>query len=222
MLVVPAATAHLLTDRLKLMMLYSVLLSASATIFGFIAANQINSTVSGMIAVAAGVQFAIAVTFAPSHGVLGKGWNNLRLRLRIVREDILSRLYRMEESQNQSREPVTLSRAQCNQLAGGNTLAWISLMLMRRHGQLAAAGGDHVQLTDVGRKEGRSLLRSHRLWESYMSKHFELDEDHLHEPAHRVEHYIGPKLQQEIEKELDTSTVDPHGKHIPPAEGSEK
>lgn len=178
---------------------------------------------SGMIAVVAGAQFAVTVVFAPTHGLLGKGFNNLRLRLRIAREDILSRLYRMEESQTSAaKEPVTLTRTQCRQLAGGGFLGWLSLSAMRRNGQVVPAGDDHIQLTATGRSEGRSLLRSHRLWESYISKHFDLDADHLHEPAHRVEHYIGPKLQEQIEEELDASSVDPHGKQIPPAENASK
>lgn len=219
MLIVPAATAHLLTDRIKTMMFLSVLLSTTATILGYLMANYVNSTVSGMVAVAAGLQFAIAVFFAPSHGLLGKGYNNLQLRLRIVREDILSRLYRMEESSSATvREPITLTRRQCHQLAGGGLLGWLSLLVMRRNGQVLPAGDGHIQLTEAGRKQGRSLLRSHRLWESYISKHFDLDADHLHEPAHRVEHYIGPKLQEQIADELDVSEVDPHGKQIPPAE----
>ena len=223
MLIVPAATAHLLTDRIVRMMLLSVLLSTTATILGYLAALYVNSTMSGMIAVVAGAQFAVTVVFAPTHGLLGKGFNNLRLRLRIAREDILSRLYRMEESQTSAaKEPVTLTRTQCRQLAGGGFLGWLSLSAMRRNGQVVPAGDDHIQLTATGRSEGRSLLHSHRLWESYISKHFDLDADHLHEPAHRVEHYIGPKLQEQIEEELDASSVDPHGKQIPPAENASK
>ncbi|MFK7821394.1 MAG: metal ABC transporter permease [Planctomycetaceae bacterium] len=222
MLIVPPATAHLLTDRILLMLFLSVLLSITATVLGHFAAYWVNSNTAGMIAVAAGVQFTVAVFFAPQHGLLGRGYNNLRLRLRIVREDILSRLYRMEETKPASREPVTLTRTQCIQLAGGSLLARMSLSAMQRAGQVVPAGDGHIQLTDEGRREGRSLLRSHRLWESYISKHFDLDDDHLHEPAHRVEHYIGPKLQNQLAEELDTSSVDPHGREIPPPEnGSE-
>ena len=222
MLIVPPATAHLLTDRILWMMTLSVLLSATATIIGHCAAYWVTSNTAGMIAVAAGVQFTIAVIFAPQHGLLGRGYNNLRLRIRIIREDILSRLYRMEESRTASREPITLTRTQCHQLAGGSLLARLSLRAMQNAGQVVPAGDGHIQLTDEGRREGRSLLRSHRLWESYISKHFDLDDDHLHEPAHRVEHYIGPKLQDQLAEELDTSSVDPHGRQIPPAENGSK
>ena len=88
----------------------------------------------------------------------------------------------------------------------------------RYRGHVVTTDGGRLQLTDSGRSTGRSLLRSHRLWESYISKHFELDNDHLHDPAERIEHYIGPELQDQLERELHAPDFDPQGKPIPRAE----
>ncbi|HXT58564.1 MAG TPA: iron dependent repressor, metal binding and dimerization domain protein, partial [Pirellulales bacterium] len=63
----------------------------------------------------------------------------------------------------------------------------------------------------------QSLVRSHRLWEAYLGEHFDLPLDHLHEPAERVEHFIGPQLQERLASELARPGVDPHGKEIPPS-----
>ena len=73
---------------------------------------------------------------------------------------------------------------------------------------------------DAGRSSARSLVRAHRLWESYLDTHFDLPRDHLHEAAERMEHYLGEKLQEELAAELADRQVDPHGKVIPPAVGS--
>ena len=78
MLIAPAATARLLTDRLKVQIALSALLAISATILGYIFAAfapQILGTpgalsASGMIAVALGAQLAMAVLLAPHYGVL--------------------------------------------------------------------------------------------------------------------------------------------------------
>ena len=48
-----------------------------------------------------------------------------------------------------------------------------------------------------------------------MQKHFALPDDHLHETAHRIEHYIDPSLQWALSSELDAPATDPHGKVIP-------
>jgi Mn-dependent DtxR family transcriptional regulator len=76
-----------------------------------------------------------------------------------------------------------------------------------------------IRLTSKGRDVARSLVRSHRLWEAYLVQHFDLPLDHLHEPAERVEHFIGPALQEKLSAELSHPASDPHGRPIP---GDEK
>jgi manganese/zinc/iron transport system permease protein len=49
-----------------------------------------------------------------------------------------------------------------------------------------------------------------------MAKHFELPEDHLHESAARVEHYLDGEIREKLAGELDRPQCDPHGKEIPP------
>jgi len=84
MLIVPPACAHLLTDRLWLMLLWSVLFAMLSAAMGHLSAlllpgwlglpaEQLDSTsTSGMMAVAAGVLFAVVLLFAPRYGVVTK------------------------------------------------------------------------------------------------------------------------------------------------------
>ena len=81
--------------------------------------------------------------------------------------------------------------------------------------------GRTLHLTESGRLAARGLIRAHRLWETYLDTHFDLPRDHLHEPAERMEHYLGVELQEELAAELADRAVDPHGKVIPPAYHSE-
>jgi len=97
MLVVPAATAHLLTDRLAPMLLLAAGVAVFASVFGAGLGLVWNINVAGMMAVGAGVAFVLAVFCAPQHGVLGKLIRNARLGLRIQCEDVIARLYRMAE-----------------------------------------------------------------------------------------------------------------------------
>jgi manganese/zinc/iron transport system permease protein len=214
MLVVPAATAHLLTDRLGGMMAWSAAVGAVSAVGGYVAAVRWNTSVAGMMAVAAGLQFTLAVFLAPRHGVLSKVAHNLALSLRIACEDLVAMLYRAEEAGDAS----GASRAQCASAAGGRLARWLALPWLRRRGQVAFDAGGRVHLTDAGRRVAHGLVRSHRLWESYLSQHFELPPDHLHEPASRIEHYIGPALQEQLAADLDRPAVDPHGRAIPPAD----
>lgn len=70
-------------------------------------------------------------------------------------------------------------------------------------------------LTREGQEHAVSLVRRHRLWESYLVDKMGFSPDHVHENAEKVEHLIGDELEFRIESEVATET-DPHGKPIPP------
>ena len=98
MLIVPAATAHLLTDRLHWMILVSVVLAIVSTILGHIFAlsftgwlgidaSLIDTTsTSGMIAVASGLIFAVALFLAPKHGIWTKRFRLLSKQSEISKD----------------------------------------------------------------------------------------------------------------------------------------
>jgi manganese/zinc/iron transport system permease protein len=77
MLIVPAATAHLLTDRLWLMVVLSVLMAMGSAVLGHLSALIVpgwfgfaDTSTSGMMAVMAGLIFSTVMLFAPKYGVL--------------------------------------------------------------------------------------------------------------------------------------------------------
>jgi manganese/zinc/iron transport system permease protein len=77
MLIVPAATAHLLTDRLWLMVVLSVLIAMGSAVLGHLSALIVpgwfgfaDTSTSGMMAVMAGLIFSTVMLFAPKYGVL--------------------------------------------------------------------------------------------------------------------------------------------------------
>ncbi|HBO57772.1 MAG TPA: iron ABC transporter [Opitutae bacterium] len=79
MLIVPAASAHLLTDRLTMMVFLSVILAILSAVFGHLSALMLphwfgleSTSTSGMIAVVAGLIFTSALFFAPSHGIISR------------------------------------------------------------------------------------------------------------------------------------------------------
>ncbi len=71
-------------------------------------------------------------------------------------------------------------------------------------------------LTAAGKRNGQRIIRGHRLWESFLDREFKLPEDHLHEAAHQMEHYLDQESRSSIEKQLGSPASDPHGKNIPP------
>jgi ABC-type Mn2+/Zn2+ transport system permease subunit len=210
MFVVPGATARLLTDRLSAMLILAALTASIAAAGGYVLASShvFNANVAGMIAVLLGVQFSLAFLFAPQHGLLAQLLRRLRLTLRIAREEILATLYRRDEAGM----PVAPVLLKDHGLSAG-LVHWAHRQLERRG--LVVHSEKGPQLTPAGKSEAISLVRSHRLWETFLEKNFELPISHLHDSASQAEHFIGPRVQEELAQSLDAPPRDPHGRDIP-------
>ncbi|MGI5121879.1 metal ABC transporter permease [Marinactinospora thermotolerans] len=79
MVIIPGATAYLLTDRFERMLAISVAVSVAASVLGTYASFHFNVATGGAIVVTQAAAFGLAYLFAPRHGVLGR-----RLRTRAV------------------------------------------------------------------------------------------------------------------------------------------
>jgi manganese/zinc/iron transport system permease protein len=227
MLIVPPATAYLLTDRLWPMLWVSLLLAAASAFLGHAAALTLPSIVfsrlgfpgirsastAGMVATVAGLLFALAVFFSPRYGLFTRMAHVALLARRVVVEDVLGVLYRLEEREA---APVNASTAASIQMVLGMSRWRLALALwqlrLRKLIDRTAAGW---QLTAAGRATAQHLVRSHRLWESFLAHHFPAVESHLHESASRVEHFIDDRLQKQLADDLDSPERDPHGTVIP-------
>lgn len=70
--IVPPATAYLLTRRLWVMVCLAVLLSAAACLSGYALAVYWNVSIAGMMASMTGVGFALALLFSPRQGLIAQ------------------------------------------------------------------------------------------------------------------------------------------------------
>lgn len=218
MLVVPPSAAYLLTDRLAAMIAMTAIFGFLSAVLGHFSAILIpqwfgfhSTSTAGMMAVMAGMLFALTLLFGPRHGVVMNYLRRQQLAGRIVREDLLGFLYRMEERNDLS--PST------PQFLAERILEkrWRVAFILRR---LSARGmvvrrGDGYGLTDRGRDAARQLVRSHRLWEYYLLQQAGLREERIHDSAERLEHYTGAELNQRLSDQTDSPRLDPHGSPIP-------
>ncbi len=251
MLIVPAAAAHLLTDRLPTMIVVSLVFAALSALLGHVAAHTVptwfgygDTVTSGMMAVMAGVLFGLVMLFAPRHGVAARVVRQWLLRVRIAREDVLGLLYRLEEragrgmSNVESQMAKSESRKSKVEGSGGSAAAvvigptpmatiaralhlsgltrWWAAATLRREGMVEQSG-DGLRLTEQGRDAARGLVRTHRLWESYLHQELALPVDHVHAPAERLEHVTDDEMQQRLATATDRPEYDPQGKRVPPA-----
>ncbi|KAA5540535.1 iron ABC transporter [Roseiconus nitratireducens] len=222
MFVVPAASAYMLTDRLGVMILISVVLAALSSAVGHLMALQVPSwfgyrstTTAGMIAVAAGIFFLVAAAFGPRHGVVVKRVRRIVLSLRILCDDIVAFLFRAQETRAGSEQLRGVTAAQLTDalFASGVSLR-LATWLLRRRGEIRLADGGLV-LTEAGIERGQRLVRSHRLWEQYLVDQAGRGMEEIHQQAERFEHFTDRELREKLATQTDRPELDPHGSPIP-------
>ncbi len=72
MLITPAASSYLWTDRLPVMLILSPLFGVMSAFLGYFIAAWIDTSISGSMAFATGIIFLISFLFSPKHGLIMK------------------------------------------------------------------------------------------------------------------------------------------------------
>lgn len=218
MFVVPPAAAYMLTDRLALMILLSVVLAIVSAVTGHIAALEVptwfgfrSTTTAGMMAVCAGIILFLAATFSPRHGILIKFVRRRVLAWKILADDVISLLYRIQERDKTT--PATPTAMRAILLADFPSLLIVLRWLQWRE-QIEQSAGIFA-LTDSGEDAAEQLVRSHRLWEQYLADHALVDTERLHDKAESFEHFTDRQLREQLNQATDSPELDPHGTPIP-------
>ncbi|WP_194852270.1 metal-dependent transcriptional regulator [Nonlabens antarcticus] len=79
-----------------------------------------------------------------------------------------------------------------------------------------------AELTNTGMKQALTVVRKHRLWETFLVQHLGFQWDEVHEVAEQLEHIKSEQLIEAIDKLLGYPTQDPHGDPIPDKNGNLK
>ncbi|MDF1808323.1 MAG: metal ABC transporter permease [Phycisphaerales bacterium] len=204
MFICPAATARMLTDRLKSQIFVSIIVAALTAIVGYAIASWVEVNAAGMIASASGVFLVIAIVSSPRHGVIAKTLNQRQLGNKVALEDVLGALYRISESDSQANLEQLIASTGADSRSRKALSKAQSLGLVNVHNGI-------LSLSKVGESRAASIIRRHRLWEGYLVEQAGLSPDHVHETAEQLEHFVDVPDQS-----LSKTHTDPHGKPIPP------
>lgn len=214
LLVMPAATAYLLTDRLGTMVVLAAGLGMAAGGVGAFGSFVGRNLPTGpfMVLAAAGL-FVLALGLGPRHGLVARWWRH-RCRVgRVRRENMLKAVYHVLEDGDFVREEATVAEVAARRK--------MPVEEVRR--QLREAGGagdvtvegEVVAFTPQGRRRAGEIVRNHRLWELYLTHAAQVAPDHVHDDAEAVEHVLGEETVRKLEKRLNYARRDPHGRLIP-------
>lgn len=81
MLIIPGATAHLLTDRFNRMLIIAPVISAGSSVLGIYISYWADASPGGLVVLVQGVVFACVYLFSPRHGLVGAKLRSGRSRV---------------------------------------------------------------------------------------------------------------------------------------------
>ncbi|HZW77260.1 MAG TPA: metal ABC transporter permease [Flavobacteriaceae bacterium] len=99
LIIAPAAMAYLLTEKLKIMLVLSVLVGVIAAITGYQLAHLLDASIAGSIATILGLFFVLVYLFAPKKGIVARYYRTGRQHLEISLLSLLLHISRHREKE---------------------------------------------------------------------------------------------------------------------------
>lgn len=205
MLITPASTALLLSDKLKQVIAISALVGLLSAVLGFLLAVILEFPPGPTMVVVATGLYVLAMIFAPEKGLIVRSYRRRSQKIKIDKEDIVRQAMKNPSG-------ITIA-ALADKLGFSKRQGLSYTETMRKDGILNP--GLPIKLSVKGREIGNKLIRAHRLWESYQVNTMGLTEGQIHDEADRLEHHLTKAMVDEVDQKLGFPTQDPHGSPIP-------
>ncbi|MBD3218651.1 MAG: iron chelate uptake ABC transporter family permease subunit [candidate division Zixibacteria bacterium] len=97
LMIAPASTAYLITDRLSLMIFLSILFGAASAVSGYWIAHILDASIAGSMATMAGMIFLLAYILAPGRGLIALIKRRFNQRWQFARAMLAIHLYQHED-----------------------------------------------------------------------------------------------------------------------------
>lgn len=207
MLITPAATALLLSQRLRSVLFLAGGIGMLSAIVGMILAVALNTPPGPAMALVATAIYGLTVIFAPRRGLVAKAYYRYQRRRLTEREDIIKRIFRQHQKHG-TVDPALIRE----QLDLSKRAFSTHLTQLRSFGLLER---EALVLTDPGKLVALRLVRAHRLWETYLNQEVGLTPDQIHMEAERLEHLLPEEMLDLVDEQLGFPGQDPHGSEIP-------
>lgn len=216
MLITPAATARLWTNRLSVMLVTAGLLGAATGTLGTLLSdnrwrqmlpfdplrfgtNNKGLPTGPLIVLVGATMFLFSLAFAPRRGLIARVATRLRLRFRIAQDHLLRTMYELSEPTLPKAPEVPIddiARAH----AWGSVETWLLVVWGARRG-LIDRSRFGARLTTQGIAEAARLTKRHRLWELFLIHGANIAPDHVDRDADDIEHVLPPEVIDLLEKE---------------------
>jgi len=213
LLITPSAAARVWTNSLPAMLALAASFAGVAAVMGTYISSVLPKMPTGpwVVLVLAFFGFS-SLLFAPKRGWFSKQRRAKANQRKTIRENVLKLLFQQEEQRGL---PTLLSIEEIQGIRAMRLDRLTSTLKELKNRLLIIDHGGSYGLTELGRGEGRRVVRLHRLWELYLTERLGMAADHIHPQAETMEHVITPEIEELLVKELGNPEVDPHQSPIP-------
>lgn len=213
LLIIPAAAARFWTFNLHSMLWLSGLFGALSGMLGSgFSALMANLPAGAVIVLTASVIFLFSMTFGSARGLFKLLTERIKLRKKIIKENLLRDLYEWFEcAANKTAGPVSIAikphvmGPKVKELLPQRS--WSQKGLDRAVGRLRASGDisvdgaeNRIVFTDQGIQAANEVVRKHRLWEAYLISHADVAAGMVDLSADRIEHVLDEEIIRQLEK----------------------
>lgn len=206
MLITPASTALLLSDRLQKVLMLSAAIGVISAVCGFVISVYFDTTPGPAMVIFATGLYALAALLSPTKGVITKWLQQRSEKARIIQEDILKTINSAKHGKYDADLLAQLLGVPKEDISYHiNKLKKAGLLKNEAELSITAAGDIKVE----------NLVRAHRLWESYQVSSMGMDKTQIHDDAERLEHHLSDEFLDELDERLGFPAKDPHGSPIP-------
>jgi manganese/zinc/iron transport system permease protein len=181
-----------------------------SAITGLYLSYHFNFASGASIVLVAVALFMLAFLFSPKEGVVTKLIRRRGASRLVLIEDVIKLSYRFSGDENKTE----LTDKIANELGISNGKVESAIRTLIGKGLMNRVDGK-CTLTEDGKKYATRLIRTHRLWETYITKEKVTDMEHVHPEAEKIEHILSEDIVDEIDEELGFPEKDPHGSEIP-------
>lgn len=222
LLITPAAAARYWTERLDVMVVLSGAIGGLSGVAGTVVSLAGPKLATGpLVVLVATLLFLVSLTFGTRRGLMRKLLNQVKVRQKVARENLLRILYEANEMRGGSMGPSAqnddaFTSHSVPAAVIAERLGWRPEVLRRqvtravRRGLIEPVGppakgalvNGAIRLTSKGVTEAQQVVRRHRLWEMFLMHEADFAVDHVDRDADDIEHFLPADVVAELERRL--------------------
>ena len=199
LLIIPAATARMWSQRLGMMIIIAGFIGAASGAVGSYLSFLAPRMPSGPLIVVAGASlFAVSLLISPENGLIRRF---LRRRIQVKNTVVTNCLRAIAElaevtgcDLNTAFSLTDIGRIRKWTLS--ETARYLKLLKTKK--LLNFSDDVSILLTESGCEEAKASLRRHRLWELYLMYQADIAPDHVDRDAEEAEHFFTPELEHQL------------------------